>query len=149
MRRLAVFGAVILGIVALRAGFEAPDPQAVTAEPLKPAEDTALARGRVIYERYGCSMCHGADAKGGRANTNAETAEKIPGLTKVAEGYTEAELIRLIGHGTSRIGKADASGPVPPFRMPGWGDRLTEAELRDLVRYLMSLAPKSGTGSWR
>ena len=39
----------------------------------EPRADTAIERGRVVYARYGCAMCHGADGKGGFKNPNSET----------------------------------------------------------------------------
>jgi mono/diheme cytochrome c family protein len=149
MRWLIALAAVVASVVMLRAQLRPDDPQIIRIEAPRPAGGTAVARGKLLYERYGCVVCHGADAKGGFANPNSETDEKIPGLTKVAEGYTEAELVRLISHGTARIGRSDASGPVPPYRMPGWGDRLSDAEVKDLVRYLISLTPKTTTPGWR
>ena len=147
MKWLAVLAAVVVSVVAVRAQLRPPDPEVL--RPASAAADSPVARGKALYDRYGCVMCHGADAKGGFANPNSETDGKVPGLTKVAEGYTEAELVRLISHGTARIGRSDPSGPVPPYRMPGWGDRLSDAEMRDLVRYLISLAPKSTAPAWR
>ena len=148
MKRVVAAAALLVGLVALRSVLRPPDPTVVRAEAARPSEDTAVSRGKLLYAQYGCVMCHGADGRGGRENPNAETDGKIPGVIKVAEGYTEAELVRLIRRGTPRIGKTDASGPVPPYRMPGWGDRLTDDQLRDLVRYLISLAPPSAKG-WR
>ena len=145
---MAVLATCVLVVVVARVLLRPPDPTVVKAEAVVPAEDTAVARGKLLYDQYGCPMCHGADGKGGHENRNAETEGKIPGVVKVAEGYTEAELVRLLRRGTPRIGKADANGPVPPYRMPGWGDRLTDEQLRDLVRYLISLAPPSSKG-WR
>ena len=45
-------------------------------------------RGREVFRKYGCIGCHGADAKGGVPNPNAKTAEQVPGLIYVADGYT-------------------------------------------------------------
>ena len=110
----------------------------------------AAARGKAAYQTYGCALCHGADAKGGFANANSETEGRVPGLTKVKEGYLERELVQKILEGTPRIGKADAKGPTPPYRMPGWRDRMTRAEAVDLTRYLISLYPKKASeDKWR
>ncbi len=114
-----------------------------------PTPTTAAERGRLVYARYGCALCHGAEGKGGFANPNAETEGKVPGIEFVKEGYTAEELRRLILTGTPRIGKADPKGPTPPFRMPGWGDRMTGAEASDLVAYLLSLYPEKAGTTWR
>jgi mono/diheme cytochrome c family protein len=146
---LIALAAVVVSVVALRAQLRPPDPQIIRIESAGPAEDTAVARGKFLYGQYGCVMCHGADGKGGHENPNSETDGKIPGVVKVAEGYTERELIALLRRGTPRIGRTDASGPVPPYRMPGWSGQLSDAEIKDLVVYLISLAPKSTTSGWR
>lgn len=148
MWRIVALAIAGLTLLIARSLLLPPGPTAVRAEEAAPADDTPVARGRLLYHQYGCVMCHGEDGKGGRENLNAETEGKVPGVVKVAEGYTEAELVRLLRRGTARIGKADAAGPVPPYRMPGWGDRLTDDQLRDLVRYLVSLAPPPAKG-WR
>lgn len=111
--------------------------------------DTAAARGRLVYERYGCRMCHGDAGKGGFANPNAETEGKVPNITMVKEGYTPAEIAGLIRKGNANIGLADAKGPTPPFRMPSWGDWMSAQEVNDLVQDLLSLYPKSAEKSWR
>ncbi len=125
-----------------------PLPTTVQSPALAPAA-TPQARGRAVYDRYGCAMCHGTDGKGGVANTNAASGGKIPELTKVAEGYTADELRRLILKGTATIDRANAAGPRPPLRMPGWRDRMTDREAADLAQYLMSLEPRGAKDSWR
>ncbi len=135
----------LLGVWLQRSG---PGPSAVRAAPPEVAP-TPEARGRLVYARYGCAMCHGPDGQGGFANPNAETDGKVPAVIYVAEGYTPAELERLILDGTPTVNKADPNGPHPPYRMPGWRGRMREDEARDLVRYLMSLYPASAAQSWR
>jgi len=126
-----------------------PAPFAVREAALAPPTD-AVQRGKLVYQAYGCAMCHGADAKGGFANLNSESGGKVPGLVMVKEGYLERELVQLILTGAPRIGKADPNGPTPPFRMPGWKDRMTRAEAADLVKYLISLYPKKADEEkWR
>ncbi|MBZ5557477.1 MAG: cytochrome c [Acidobacteriia bacterium] len=123
---------------------------AVVRQQLQPVAGDAAARGRLLYQSYGCGVCHGAEAKGGFANPNSETEGKVPGLTMVKEGYLERELVQKILDGAPRIGKADAKGQTPPYRMPGWKDRMTRAEATDLARYLISLYPKKAAeDKWR
>lgn len=148
VRRALAFAACVALVLAVRLQSGASGPIAVRA-PLAAVPDGPAQRGRVIYERYGCGMCHGADGKGGFANPNAETDGKVPGVTFVAEGYTPAELQRLILDGTPNIGRADPKGPRPPYRMPGWRGRMTDEQAGDLVRYLTSLYPKSAGEKWR
>jgi len=125
-----------------------PAPRAVRA-PEPTSDATAVARGRQVYLRYGCSVCHGAEGKGGFANANAETEGKVPAVNYVAEGFTRRELRKKILDGFAPVGKKDQNGPRPPFRMPGWSGQMTDTEVSDLVEYLWSLYPKTETEKWR
>lgn len=148
MRAPVVAAACAIAVTAVWLHRAGAGPTAVrTAVGESPA--TPEARGRLVYARYGCAMCHGAEGRGGFSNPNAETDGKVPAVIYVAEGYTPAELEKLLLDGTPTIGKADPNGPQPPYRMPGWRGRMTQAEVRDLVRYLMSLYPKDAAQSWR
>lgn len=149
MRWLIALAAVVVSVVAVRAQLRPPDPQILRLASTSPAAETPVARGKILYDRYGCAMCHGADGKGGFANPNAETDGKIPAVVFVKEGYTVAEVAEVIRHGKPRIGRADPKGPIPPYRMPGWHDRLSKQEIDDLVQFLMSLYPKAAAEKWR
>jgi len=147
MRRVAVVVVLFVAAYGARVQMRAPAPQALRTAAAVP--DTAVLRGRAVYERYGCVTCHGNDGKGGFANTNAETEGKVPGVNYVAEGFTRGELRRKILDGFATVGKKDQNGPRPPYRMPGWTGQMSDREVGDLVEYLWSLYPKSETQQWR
>jgi mono/diheme cytochrome c family protein len=147
-RAVGVIAAVAVVALAIHYQARPPAPTTVRVAVEPPAAD-AVARGHLVYQTYGCAMCHGADAKGGFANLNSESGGKVPGLVMVKEGYLEREVVQKILEGTPRIGKADPKGPTPPFRMPGWRDRMTRAEAADITKYLFSLYPKKSGDSWR
>lgn len=149
MRRLLPITLLVLLGVATWARTRTPLPRIVRAVPRDAGREAAPERGRRVYERYGCALCHGADGKGGFANLNSETEGKVPGVLYVAEGFTPAELKAKILDGLATIGKADPKGPRPPFRMPGWRGQMTPQELDDLAQYLISLYPKSAEQKWR
>jgi mono/diheme cytochrome c family protein len=149
MKRILGTAVVILVAVGVHLQTRGAAPTTVRLRVEPPAGDAA-ARGRQLYLAYGCAMCHGAEGKGGFANPNAESEGKVPGLVMVKEGYLERELVQKILDGAPRIGKADPKGPLPPYRMPGWRDRMTRAEATDLARYLVSLYPKQASeDKWR
>jgi len=106
------------------------------------AKMTPMERGHTVFRKYGCFQCHGPDAKGGVANPNAKTAEQVPSLVYVADGYTKDELIAFIKRGEREIPKLNPAGPEPPHFMPKWGPVIKDAELDDLTTYLFSLKPK-------
>jgi mono/diheme cytochrome c family protein len=111
-------------------------------------EPTPDRRGEILFKRYGCRGCHGVDAAGGVANKNSESGELVPPLIYVKEGYTLEELKDRIRKGVQKIGKLDPDGPDPPLVMPGFGDRLTEGQLDDLVSYLHRLYPAEAELDW-
>ena len=146
---LSLIGSLAVVAIAVHYQTRPPAPATVHVNVDPPAAD-AVARGRLVYQAYGCAMCHGTDAKGGFANLNSESDGKVPGLVMVKEGYLEREVVQKILDGAPHIGKADAKGPTPPFRMPGWKDRMTRAEAADLTKYLFSLYPKKpAEDKWR
>ena len=113
----------------------------------KPEEPTQLQRGQMVYNKYGCAICHGTQGKEGIKNPNSQTGE-IPAVIYVKESYTLHELKTRILKGVTYIPPADPNKPLPPYRMPGWGDRMTEQEADDLCEYLFSLMPKEAEEEW-
>jgi mono/diheme cytochrome c family protein len=107
-----------------------------------PSAINPVERGRAVYKKYGCAGCHGGEAKGGVPNPNAKTAQQVPGLLYVSEGYTKDELKKRILDGQREIPLLDAKKPPAPLYMPPWRGKIAQGELNDLVAYLMSLLPK-------
>jgi mono/diheme cytochrome c family protein len=107
-----------------------------------PALMSPVDRGREVFRKYGCAGCHGPEGKGGVPNANAMTAQQVPALTYVADGYTKPEVKKLIVNGQHEIAALDPSRPLPPLYMPAWGSTIRDAEIDDLVAYLFSLKPK-------
>jgi mono/diheme cytochrome c family protein len=144
-----VLVAVVIGLAVYGVSLETrpPAPQTLRESGARPT--APIARGRAVYGRYGCAACHGDLGTGGFANLNSETDGKVPGVTFVAEGYTKGELRKKVLDGFATVGRKDANGPRPPYRMPGWAGQMTEAEVADLVEYLFSLYPKSAGDKWR
>lgn len=99
-------------------------------------------RGESVYKKYGCAGCHGKGGEGGVPNRNAKTAEQVPSLLYVAEGYTTAELKQHILQGQREIVSLDPAGAPPPLYMPGWSGKIKTGELEDLTAYLISLLPE-------
>jgi mono/diheme cytochrome c family protein len=106
------------------------------------ARMTTVERGHVVFEKFGCFQCHGQEAKGGVANPNAKTAEQVPSLIYVADGYTKDELKSFIMRGERTIPVLHPDKPPPPHFMPSWGNVISTNELNDLADYLFSLKPK-------
>lgn len=133
------------------AGSDAERPAFLTAPPNAAqanSEAGPVARGRTVYLRSGCAICHGLDGKGGIRNPNAQTDEEIPSLVYVAEGYTPEELKDRIRRGVADIARMNPEGPPPPLTMPSWHERLSAQQVEDLVAFLISLMPKEAKEIW-
>jgi cytochrome c1 len=74
-------------------------------------------------------------------NPNANPAELVPDLIHVARGYTNEELKDRILKGQREIPILDPNRPPPPLYMPSWRGRISDAEVDDLVAYLVRLNP--------
>ncbi|MGQ0645120.1 MAG: cytochrome c [Elusimicrobiota bacterium] len=107
----------------------------------EPVFKTAAARGRHVYDKFGCAACHGPDGKGGIPNFNYENGVE-PDLTLSIGTYTRDELKEKILKGVPVVGKADPKGPTPPLYMPPWAGKIKGQELEDLITYLFSIAEK-------
>lgn len=106
------------------------------------AKMTPVERGHTVFQKYGCFQCHGQDGKGGVSNFNAKTAEQVPSLIYVADGYNKAELMAFISRGERVIPRKNPEGPEPPHFMPKWGPIIDTNELSDVADFLFSLKPK-------
>lgn len=105
-----------------------------------------LAKGKIVYERYGCGACHGANAMGGVPNPGSQV-DPIPALNRVAEGFTEEEIKTVILNGRNAT-PMDPNGVAPRLHMNSWKTLMDSEELDALTDYLMSLMPKGEQTDW-
>ncbi len=108
-----------------------------------PSMMTPIERGKLVFKKFGCAGCHGAEGKGGIRNPNAKTGQQVPSLKYVAESYSREELRKRILNGQHEIYALDPKKPAPPLFMPAWRGKIAEGELEDLIAYLISLEPES------
>ena len=113
-----------------------PEPAVAYASPVE--------RGKAVFEKFGCTACHGAGGVGGRRNWNAGLGNEIPALlyVKAYYGNDVKSLKDVIRYGRQPVPRADATRPQPGLYMPAWKDRISEEELDALVAYLFSLADR-------
>ena len=100
-----------------------PNSNVVVATPLPSATVDELASGRKVYE-MNCANCHKADGTGGpveiegkKINPDNLTSDKI-------KGFTDEKIIGYIMNGIEDEG------------MPAFKGRLSEGEMRDVVKYV-------------
>jgi mono/diheme cytochrome c family protein len=125
----------------------ADDPASyVTAEPPAPAltETDPVARGKAVFEKYGCAGCHGAGGVGGRRNWNAGLGEEVPSLMYVKAYYGQDldALRQVIQHGRQPVPRANPSRPISSLYMPAWTDRISDEDVEALIAYLFSLSDR-------
>ena len=99
-----------------------------------------------MFAQAGCIACHGVEGRGGHPNNNVPGG-RIPALRDVLATYTEKELQSKIRRGV-RPEKLDPSGAQPLVFMPAWGEVLSENEIVQIARYLLSLAARDSPMEW-
>ncbi len=137
-------------------------------KPSEPSFSSVEARGKYVYQKYGCQGCHGIDAKEGRRRYNAaadgqkEYDEKMteaeqheqmklgvePTLPKLVGTYTHEELVKKIQSGVpaAEAKKWSPKGPMPMVFMPAWKEKISKQELDALATWLKSIAVKDDSG---
>ena len=80
---------------------------------------SAVAQDAAATYKAKCAMCHGADGKGGKMGTKDFASPEIKGLS-------DAQLTEAITKGK-------------PPKMPAYGEKLKDAEIKDLVTYIRTL----------
>ncbi|MGH7379374.1 MAG: c-type cytochrome [Candidatus Methylomirabilales bacterium] len=83
--------------------------------------------------RWFCAQCHGPEGRGDGVNHTPDLPVRPRNLTdpKDVGQFSDEEMVATITKGGA---VNDLSAIMPP-----WGDRLSEAEIRDLIRFIRSL----------
>jgi len=83
--------------------------------------------------RWFCAQCHGPEGRGDGVNHTPDLPVQPRNLTdpKDVGQFSDEEMVATITKGGA---VNDLSAIMPP-----WGDRLSEAEIRDLVRFIRGL----------
>src|SRR3990170_6012501 len=82
-------------------------------------EDAAI-RGKLVFDKYGCFVCHGNEGSGGVKNKNSATGGVVTALTYTSRAFKDVELKERIIKGPSPAKKTDPKGPTPPLSMPAY-----------------------------
>ena len=108
---------------------------AATAMAIVYASDAAAAdaaAGKAKYQQF-CSACHGAGGKGdgpGAASLNPKPRDHTDG--KYMKTLSDEQLFKVIKLGGMGVGKAPT--------MPPWGGAMTDADIRNVIAYIRTLA---------
>lgn len=109
-------------------------PEAAKVKNPVAADATSIATGRAVYEKN-CASCHGDTGKGD-GKMGEELDPKPSNLTDAdwKHGATDGEIFKVIHDGSAKTG------------MKAFGRKLTEHQIWDVVNYIRSIGPKTGTG---
>jgi len=98
-----------------------------------PAGAASIAAGLALYQAQ-CAGCHGETAKGD-GTLGEELSPKPPDLTDAEwkHGSTDGEIFTVIRDGVRSTG------------MKAYGRKMTTHQVWDVVNYLRSIGPKTGS----
>jgi len=155
---LLVYVATVVGLVAFGLWyypqFEVPKP-AVEKEKEREVETAAEERGKEVFliPTVGCFACHSIEALGIRggqrgpdlSDVGKQAETRKPSMS--ADDYLKESIVNpwacftpLPESGLVECQPAaDPAKTYPPLMSPGFGDRLTEEQLNDLIAFLKSL----------
>ncbi len=113
----AVAAAVLVGILA-----HSTRPTQAENAPLNAVFAESNASPRSLYQAH-CSSCHGSDGRANTAKGRETDADDL--TTSKVQGMSAAKMTRII-----KAGKGD---------MPGFGKKLTTAQVNQIVSHVRSL----------
>jgi len=103
------------------------------------ARNIEVAEGKRLAQIVGCTACHGPDLTGRVALDIPDVARFVaPNVSKIAPGYSDAQLATLIRRGIRRDGK-------PTIFMPSeMLVHLSNADLARIIAYVRTVVPADG-----
>lgn len=109
-----------------------------TPYPPVPATDkTQVNLGRQIYQAT-CAVCHGTNSEGAPNWQTPDATGNFPAPPHDDSGHTWHHSDRVL-YEMIRDGMRDPLRPDSPFRMPAFGNRLSDVEIRAVIAYFRSL----------
>ncbi len=107
-------------------------------------DERAVEEGKLVFQKYGCFVCHGNEGSGGVKNKNSATGGVVTALTYTSRAFKDAALKERIVQGPIQVKKADPNGSMPRLSMPNFKGLISDDELTNLVAYIRSLTPEEG-----
>jgi mono/diheme cytochrome c family protein len=127
---------ILIAIVAACAGQSNAAP--ATAGPPLPTLDAAQVQtGRVIYQAH-CAACHGANGQGALNWATPGPDGLFPPPPHDDSGHTWHHSDRVLYESISH-GMSDPLRPGSPQRMPAFGNKLSDGDIRAVIEYFKSL----------
>lgn len=107
-----------------------------------PAHDVDLAEGEQLYQDY-CASCHGANLEGQPDWRSQGPDGVLPAPPHDETGHTWHHSDSVLFDYTKLGGKAALAAQGVDFEsgMPGFGDQLTDDQIRSILAYIRSTWP--------
>ena len=105
--------------------------------PLPTLDVSQVQAGRVIY-LANCAVCHGANAQGAPNWATPGPDGLFPPPPHDDSGHTWHHSDRVLYESISR-GMNDPLRPGSPLRMPAFGGKLSDGDIRSVIEYFKSL----------
>lgn len=128
---------LVVGILVVACASQTATPD-VTPQPPRPTLDLEqVQRGREIYQAN-CATCHGLNAEGAPNWATPGPDGLYPAPPQADSGHTWHHSDRVLYEAIYN-GMADPLKPGSPLRMPAWGGKLSDVEIRAMIEYFKSL----------
>ena len=142
---------LMLLIVASCTAFQTPtsfsNPQGTPYPPVPTLDAAQVNLGRQVYQAN-CAVCHGAHAEGAPDWQTPDATGNFPPPAHDDSGHTWHHSDRVL-YEMIRDGMGDPLHPNSPLRMPAWGNRLSDAEIRAVIAYFKTLwSPEHREYQW-
>lgn len=111
--------------------------QGTPLPPVPTLDASQINLGRQVYQAQ-CASCHGANAEGAPNWKTPDAQGNYPPPPHNDTGHTWHHSDRVL-YEIIRDGFADPLRPGSPKRMPPFGDKLSNAEIRAVITYFKSL----------
>ena len=111
--------------------------QGTPRPPVPTLDATQVRLGRQVYQAN-CASCHGANAEGAPNWKTPDAEGNFPAPPHNDAGHTWHHPDRVL-YEIIHIGFADPLKPGSPKRMPPFGDKLSDVDIRAVMVYFQSL----------
>lgn len=123
------------------------NPQGTPYPPVPTSDAAQIKLGQQVYQAT-CAVCHGANAEGALNWLTPDATGNFPPPPHDDNGHTWHHSDRVL-YEMIRDGMSDPLRPNSPVRMPSFGNRLSDAEIRAIIVYFQSLwSPEHREYQW-
>ncbi|MEO5886340.1 MAG: cytochrome c [Anaerolineales bacterium] len=128
---------IIAGCTAAQKPTPFSNPQGTPYPPVPSIDKAQVKLGRQVYQAT-CAVCHGANAEGALNWQTPDAQGNFLAPPHDNNGHTWHHSDRVL-YEMIRDGMRDPLRPNSAFRMPAFGNKLSDAEIRAVIVYFKSL----------